>query len=133
MHLTEAEHQDGAPLRALVVEDDRAYREAVRRMLARHGIDTVPWAPDGPDPVDLARTERPDVVLLDWRLPDVNGVELCRRLTSDPELTGTPVIMLTALSDHRDRSVARHAGAAAFVTKGVTAEELARVIHRLLD
>jgi DNA-binding response OmpR family regulator len=126
-----SDHHPSAPLRALLVDDDPGYRYLVEQMLEEHGIRTVQWTPEQADPLDLARAERPDVVLLDWRLPGTPGVELCRRLREDPVLGATPVIMLTGLDDHRDATTARRAGADAFVTKGCTADALASVIRRV--
>jgi two-component system phosphate regulon response regulator PhoB len=132
MHLPSDRHPS-VSLRALVVDDDPGYRYLVEQMLGEHGIRTVQWTPEQADPVALARAERPDVVLLDWRLPGTPGVELCRRLRSDPEVGETPVIMLTGLDDHRDATTARRAGADAFLTKGCGAGALAAVIRRVHD
>jgi two-component system phosphate regulon response regulator PhoB len=121
-----------APLRVLVVDDTPEIRTMLRLMLDRHGMQVLEWTP-GVDAVELTRTERPDVVILDWGLPVESGLSVCRRLKSDDELKEVPVLMFTGLSDTRDRHAARHAGADAFLTKGVDGEQVARKVREVVS
>ena len=103
--------------RALVVDDDPQYRLLLRYVLGDAGIETAEAGP-AQDVVEVARRERPDVILLDWRMPGTSGLQLCRDLRADEAVRDVPVVMLTGLSDPRDHASALAAGATAMVTKG---------------
>lgn len=111
---------------ALVVDDDPRFRLLVRHVLATAGVRTSEAGPQD-DVVGLARRDRPDVVLLDWRMPGPGGIEICRRLRADPAVGDVPVVIVTGLSHPLDRAAALEAGAAEMLTKGSMAE-LTRVV-----
>jgi DNA-binding response OmpR family regulator len=109
----------------LVVEDDEAIGRGLSQALAAQGY-TVRWAPTGTDALRDAAEAAPDLVLLDLGLPDVDGVDLCRRLRATSP--GTTIVMLTARSAEIDVVVGLDAGADDYVTKPFRlAELLARV------
>jgi DNA-binding response OmpR family regulator len=112
---------------ALIVEDDRDQAELVARLLALRGIAPV-LAHDGATGLELARRDRPDVMLLDVMLPDLNGFEVCRRLRSDRETMLTPIVMLTALNDRENRANGYRVGANVYVTKPYAPDELFEAI-----
>jgi two-component system phosphate regulon response regulator PhoB len=113
----------------LVVDDDPATRRLVSIWLEERGF-TVHCAPDGEGGLREAARINPDIVLLDWRLPDESGPSVCRRLN---ESVPRPVIVMhTGLDDPRDRDAARHAGADEFVVKGVDPDRLADRLRGLL-
>ena len=86
----------------LVVEDEDALATLLQYNLEKEGYD-VRLAPDGEEAL-LALDERaPDLVVLDWMLPKVSGVEVCRRIRSRPSTRNLPVIMLTARAEESDR------------------------------
>ena len=99
--------------RILVVEDSPDLRESMAILLELQGH-TVLVAADGATGVELARRERPDVALVDLGLPDMDGVEVCRRLR---EWCAAPVIVLSARGQERDKIEALDAGADDYVTK----------------
>ena len=114
----------------LVVDDDPAARRLVSIWLQERGF-AVHDAHDGETGLREAARLRPDVVLLDWRLPDESGPSLCRRLN---EAVPRPaIVMLTGLADPRDRDAARQAGADDFLTKGIDPDTLAERIRGLVD
>ncbi|MEQ9315161.1 MAG: response regulator, partial [Henriciella sp.] len=78
----------------MIAEDDKAVAELLRYNLEREGYDTS-VAPDGDEAMILLDERAPDLVLLDWMLPKVAGIEVCRRIRSKPETANLPVIMLT--------------------------------------
>lgn len=86
----------------LLVEDEPAQREILRYNLASEGYD-VSIAENGDDAMVLVEEIGPDLILLDWMLPGVSGIEICRRVKSRRETTDIPVIMLSARSDEMDR------------------------------
>jgi len=114
----------------LVVDDDPAARRLVSIWLEERGFE-VHDAEDGETGIREAARLNPDVVLLDWRLPDETGPSVCRRLH---EAVPRPaIVMLTGLDDPRDRDAARKAGADDFLTKGLDPDTLAERIRALVD
>ncbi len=113
----------------LVVDDDPAARRLVAIWLEERGF-TVHGAHDGETGLREAARLNPDVVLLDWRLPDENGPSLCRRLSDT--VPRPAIVMLTGLDDPRDRDAARKAGADDFLTKGLDPDTLADRIRALV-
>src|ERR1700761_4604237 len=80
---------------------------------------TVLSASDGPRALEIARTQAPDIILLDVMMPGMDGLEVCRRLKADPQTRYIPVVMVTALSDVSDRLRGLDVGADDFLTKPV--------------
>lgn len=117
--------------RILVVEDHTDTRELLRYNLTASGFE-VAAAEDGRTGLELARSFRPDLVMLDIMLPGIDGLEVCRRLKQDPELGRIPVIMLTARSDEIDRIVGLELGADDYVVKPFSPRELALRIKAVL-
>jgi two-component system alkaline phosphatase synthesis response regulator PhoP len=109
--------------RILVAEDERDVAELIRYTLDREGFEVV-VATNGADALRQARDSRPDLVLLDLMLPQVNGWELCRRLKQDPATRALPVIMLTARSEEGDKVLGFELGADDYVTKPFSTREL---------
>jgi two-component system alkaline phosphatase synthesis response regulator PhoP len=109
--------------RVLVAEDERDVAELLRYTLAREGFEVI-LAANGADALREARDSRPDVVLLDLMLPQVNGWELCRRLKQDPATRALPVIMLTARAEEGDKVLGFELGADDYVTKPFSTREL---------
>src|SRR5262249_25486564 len=112
-----------AASRILVAEDERDVAELIRYTLAREGFEVV-VAANGAEALRQAKDSRPDLVLLDLMLPQVNGWELCRRLKQDPATRALPVIMLTARSEEGDKVLGFELGADDYVTKPFSTREL---------
>jgi phosphate regulon transcriptional regulator PhoB len=110
-------------VRVLIAEDERDVAELIRYTLAREGFEVV-VATNGADALRQAKDSRPDLVLLDLMLPQVNGWELCRRLKQDPATRALPVIMLTARSEEGDKVLGFELGADDYVTKPFSTREL---------
>ncbi len=111
----------------LVVDDEAPLLALVRYNLEKAGY-RVLEAVDGREALTVAREERPDIVILDWMLPSLGGIEICRQLRRDGELANTPVIMLTARGEERDRVRGLEAGADDYIPKPFSpAELLARI------
>jgi two-component system, OmpR family, phosphate regulon response regulator PhoB len=111
-----------APL-VLVVEDEPAQREVLGYNLEAEGFRVV-MADSGDEALLLVAEERPDLVVLDWMLPGVSGIEICRRLKSRPETRSVPVIMLSARSEEVDRVRGLETGADDYVVKPYSVVEL---------
>jgi DNA-binding response OmpR family regulator len=114
--------------RVLVVEDERTIADSVAARLRAEGF-VVDVAHDGPGGVHLARTNRPDLVVLDIMLPGYDGLEVCRRIQADRPV---PVIMLTARDDETDLLVGLAVGADDYLTKPFSLRELAARVHAVL-
>jgi DNA-binding response OmpR family regulator len=112
----------------LVVDDEPIVREVVVSYLQRDGFRTLE-AGDGETACELARAERPDLVVLDLMLPGLDGLSVCRRLRSFSQV---PVIMLTARGEESDRIVGLEVGADDYVTKPFSPRELAARVRTVL-
>ena len=117
--------------RILLVEDESAIREMMRMALERAGYEVY-------EAEDAAKAERqlaeglPDLVLLDWMLPGISGIELARRLRKDEYTRELPIIMLTARSEEDDRIRGLESGADDYVTKPFSPRELIARIKAVL-
>lgn len=87
-----------APPLALIAEDDAANRDLYRAILGRDGIRVIDTN-RGSTVVDLVRQHRPDLVLLDWRLPELSGEQVLQALKADPDLRDIPVIAVTGVAE----------------------------------
>ena len=117
--------------KVLVVEDNEMNRDLLSRRLTRRGFQVI-FAVDGQQGVDLARSERPDIILMDMSLPVIDGWEATRRVKSDDATRGVPVIGLTAHAMAGDREKAIEAGCDDYDTKPVELERLIGKMERLL-
>jgi two-component system, OmpR family, response regulator MprA len=120
--------------RVLVVEDTPEIARLVQKGLILDGFQ-VEIAPDGRTALAAVRDRTPDVIVLDLMLPDIDGLEICRRVRSTEEATGsrpTPIIMLTALDAVRDRVAGLNAGADDYLNKPFAHAELSARIRALL-
>jgi DNA-binding NarL/FixJ family response regulator len=106
----------------LVADDHRRFREALVALLELDGFEVVGQAADGADAVALAKLLRPDVVVMDLKMPVLNGLD-ATRLVRDA-LPSTPVVVLTAFTGDELERAAVAAGAAAYVAKDANLEEL---------
>lgn len=121
----------GAGARVLVVDDDDAIRDMVAAMLEAVGL-VVHTAPSAEDALVLFRTESFDLVVLDWNMPRMTGIDLCRALRQRPGLAALPVLFLTANAGTSDMVEAFAAGADDYVVKPFRAPELGARIFSLL-
>lgn len=117
--------------RILIVDDEPFIVEAVAFALHRAGYDCLE-AYDGDEALRKARSEKPDLILLDIMLPRMNGYQVCRLLKFDEEYRNIPIIMLTARTQERDRVLGRETGADAYVTKPFEMDDLLGLIAKLL-
>ena len=115
----------------LVVEDEPAQREVLIYNLEAEGY-AVARAEDGDEALVLVEETQPDVIILDWMLPGVSGIEVCRRLKANPGTRSIPIIMLTARGEEADRVRGLETGADDYVVKPYSVNELmARVRTQL--
>lgn len=115
----------------LVVEDEPAQREVLCYNLEAEGFRTA-RAADGEEALLLAREEIPDVVVLDWMLPNVSGIEVCRQIKTSPDTSAVPIIMLSARSEEVDKVRGLETGADDYVVKPYSVVELMARVRAML-
>ncbi len=115
----------------LVIEDEPALLKVLDYNFKQAGHEVL-LAPRGNDGIRLAREHRPDVVLLDQMLPDVQGTEVCRSLQLDPGTRNVPIVFVTAKGDEVDRIVAFELGAVDYVIKPFSVRELVLRVQAIL-
>jgi CheY-like chemotaxis protein len=117
--------------RILLVEDNEMNRDMLSRRLERRGF-TILIAVDGAQGVAMARSDSPDLILLDMSLPVLDGWEAARQLKADPQTRGIPIIALTAHAMAGDREKALEAGCDDYDTKPIELPRLLEKIGELL-
>ncbi len=117
--------------RILIVEDEAAIRTMVAFNLRRAGFE-VDQSEDGSSAREAIANSPPDLILMDWMLPDISGIELTRTLRRDQNLKDLPIIMLTARTQEQDKIVGLDSGADDYVTKPFSPRELVSRIKAVL-
>ena len=117
--------------RILIVEDEGDLREVLAYNLTRERF-RVYTARDGVSALEQVRRHKPDLILLDLMLPDLDGIEVCRRIRRDDTHSRTPIIMLTAKSEESDVVLGLGVGADDYVTKPFSVKEVLARVHAVL-
>ncbi|HEY1144959.1 MAG TPA: phosphate regulon transcriptional regulator PhoB [Allosphingosinicella sp.] len=117
--------------RILLVEDDAALAELLTYNLERENFE-IQHTADGEEAMLLAQENPPDLVLLDWMIEGLSGIEVCRRLRRRPETANVPIIMLTARGEETDRVRGLETGADDYVTKPFSPRELVARVGAVL-
>ncbi|MBT9168313.1 MAG: Alkaline phosphatase synthesis transcriptional regulatory protein PhoP [Syntrophomonadaceae bacterium] len=117
--------------RILVVDDEETIVELISFNLEKEGF-IVDTATDGQEALLKIAARKPDLIVLDWMLPGLDGLDICRRIRQNPETTDIPVIMLTARGEELDRILGLELGASDYVTKPFSPRELAARIKAQL-
>ncbi len=120
-----------AETRILIVEDEEALATLLEYNLGKESFE-VGIASDGEEAMLKIDEEAPDLVILDWMLPKVSGIEVCRRLRTKPETRNLPIIMLTARSEEADRIRGLETGADDYLTKPFSTNELIARVRAVL-
>jgi CheY-like chemotaxis protein len=116
----------------LVADDNPNIVDLVRLLLEWEGY-SVAKAANGEDALAQAQAITPDLILLDVRMPKMNGLQVLERLQADPDLAGIPVIMLSVETTYPQVQTALKRGAVAYLPKPFELREMARLVKRLLD
>ena len=117
--------------KVLIADDQPTMRQLVRLTL-ESGHFEILEAKDGEAALEVARAERPDLLFLDWTMPGMAGVEVCRALRDDPATADMRIVMLTARSQSEDRETARAMGADDYITKPFSPIELLEKVRDVL-
>ncbi len=115
----------------LIVEDDPSLIELLRYNLEDAGFSTLIES-DGEDAISAIKERSPDIIVLDWMIPNLSGIDVCRRVRAMPEHGKLPIIMLTARSEETDKILGLDAGADDYMVKPFSPKELVARINALL-
>ena len=118
-------------IKILVIEDDPSLTELIKYNLEQESY-AVKIEMDGEEGLLSAQTELPDLILLDWMLPNLSGIEVCRRLRRGKSTKSIPIIMLTARSEENERIRGLDTGADDYITKPFSPKELVARIKAIL-
>ena len=116
----------------LVVDDEVVTTELAKAFLERHGFNVV-VAHDGEDAIDLALTEKPDLILLDVILPKIDGFEVCKTLKSNDSMQGIPILLFTAKGLSKDIAKGEEVGADEYIIKPFSGKALVATIKKHLN
>jgi putative two-component system response regulator len=125
-------HGRQSPGRILVVDDLESNRKLIHTILTSYGYEVV-LAADGEEAMAVIHRQPPDLVLSDIRMPNCDGFELCRAMSSEPSTRLIPVVLMTAAAETADRLTAIEAGAHDFVTKPIDQAELKARMRSLMQ
>lgn len=115
----------------LVADDNADIRDLLATRLSTRGFD-VTVAADGQEALEAALSKHPDIALLDWVMPIIQGHELCVKLKTDARTSEIPVVMLTARGEEEDRLLGLDLGADAYLVKPFDIDELVGTLKRLI-
>jgi two-component system phosphate regulon response regulator PhoB len=115
----------------LLVEDDANLIELISYNLDKEGFDVIRTG-DGEEALVLAQEDKPDLVILDWMIANLSGIEVCRRLRRAPLTANLPIVMLTARAEEADRIRGLETGADDYVTKPFSPRELIARVRAVL-
>ncbi|WP_088533788.1 response regulator transcription factor [Geobacter sp. DSM 9736] len=116
----------------LIVEDEESLLRLESILLTSKGFEVI-GAMDGPSALKRVVSDRPDLVLLDVMLPEMNGFEVCRQIRANPIVSQTPVVMLTAKKNGQDFEQGKECGANAYITKPFKSAKVIEIIEQILS
>lgn len=118
--------------RVLVVEDSPTQQINMSRLLERHGHEVI-LADNGRSGVEMARSEQPDIILMDVVMPELNGFQATRKITQDETTRHIPVILVTTKDQETDKVWGQRQGAKGYITKPPREEDLIGMMNQLLS
>lgn len=119
-----------AKKKVLIVDDEEPIRQLVSNILAKDY--TVLVAIDGEEAINMARRQKPDLILMDILMPKVDGFTACYTINQDPATRDIPVVMLTGIDYELNKKLSREIGAQGYITKPFSPEDLRATVGRFL-
>lgn len=117
--------------KVIVVDDEPFILMMIEDKLKRAGIQVIALR-ESRDAFQVIKQERPDLLILDWMMPELSGIELCRMVKSDEELKDTPVFLLTAKGQDTDKQLGLKSGATLYITKPFSPKALLDMVNKVL-
>lgn len=127
----EIHHMNSTPKTVLIIEDEEAAAELFAEMMRVSGFRVLKTTNSAPA-IEMMSSDRPDVVILDIMMPDTSGLDILRQMRADPELSGVPVVVVSAKSMPADIKNGMEAGASTYLTKPVGFLDLKEAVERAL-
>jgi two-component system cell cycle response regulator DivK len=115
----------------LIVEDNELNMKLFNDLLEAFGYNTVKTR-DGRTAVAMARTHKPDLIIMDIQLPEISGLEVTRQLKNDPELAAIPVVAVTAFAMRGDEQRIREGGCEAYLSKPISVASFLETVRRFI-
>jgi len=125
-------HNDSNKIKVLYVEDDPDIRRAISQMLTYLGYE-VSGADNGQRGLEKALSWQPDIILMDVRMPVMDGIEATRQIRNHPEIAQPPIIIISAYTDAKTRHACHQAGANGFLSKPVSIELVHNTLQRTIE
>src|SRR5207237_6608988 len=119
--------------KTILVADDESHILHVVSLKLRNAGFRVVTAQDGQEALELAQQEKPDLLITDYHMPQLSGLELCQRLKQDPATSGIPAIMLTARGYHLEPSDTEQSGILRMLSKPFSPRQLLATVNEVLD
>lgn len=119
------------PAKILIVDDEPAQQQLLRYNIEKAGYDTL-LADNGKDALLIIEEVNPDLIILDWMIPEASGIDVCRELRSRPETRLLPILMISARGEEGDRALGLDSGADDYITKPFSPREMVSRIKALL-
>jgi DNA-binding response OmpR family regulator len=117
--------------KVLIVDDEKDIVETLKFLLENEGIDCF-VAYDGEEALGLAKSQTPDLIILDVMLPKINGYKVCRLLKFDSKYKHIPILMVTARTQEEDKIIGEETGANEYITKPFDIEHLTSIVKKYL-
>lgn len=130
--MSEKENNKNLPKTVLIVEDNELNMKLFRDLLEAHNINTLETN-DGNSVLEIARTKKPDLILMDIQLPEISGLDVTKMLKEDEELQSIPVIAVTAFAMKGDEEKIREGGCEDYLSKPISITEFLNVIQKYLN
>ena len=118
--------------KVMIVEDNELNMKLFDDLLGAHGYDTVKTR-EGTKALDIARREKPDLIIMDIQLPEVSGLEVTQQLKKDAELKSIPVIAVTAFAMKGDEEKIRQGGCEGYISKPISITEFIKTVQKHLS
>jgi len=118
--------------RVLIVDDNEIDRQLIQRTVEKMGHDVL-TAPNGKDGFDLAKSARPDLILSDCRMPEMDGVEMCKQLKTDPETKNIPLVFLTSVDTPKTVVECFDIGVENYMCKPINPKLLTSQVRTIFD
>lgn len=118
--------------RILIVDDEKDIVETLKFIIESDGYDCI-VAYDGEEALNLAKTQNPDLIILDVMLPKINGYKVCRLLKFDSKYKHIPILMVTARTQHEDKIIGEETGANEYITKPFDIDTISNLVKKYLQ